>query len=96
MRGSSDLSVTLKKGTLLIAEFGEYSDFYYESPLRMLKTYTKAQLIADYKAQWYPSSSYDDKPPPREFTDWLVKSGRAEIVENVHSWHIASYGEFDD
>ncbi len=90
-----DLSQTLKKGTLLIIETGEYSDREWGGPVRVLKTATKAQLADDYRREWKKTpDSWDEEPDPYGFLPWLISSGRAEDVENVHSWHVGSYAEF--
>jgi hypothetical protein len=92
-----DLSQSLKKGTLLIIETGEYSDHSRDGPVRLLKTFTKAQLADDYRSEWRSKDKddWDDRPNPYDFLPWLIASGRAEYVENVHSWHVGSYGEFE-
>ena len=90
-----DLSQTLKKGTLLIIETGEYSDRDWRGPVRVLKTATKAQLADDYRREWKKTpDSWHEEPDPDGFLPWLIASGRAEDVENVHSWHVGSYAEF--
>ncbi len=90
----SDLSQRLKKGTLLIVETGEYSDRKWLGPVRMLKTVTKAKLAEDYRREW-KKSSWCDTPNPDDFLPWLIASGRAEDIENVHAWHVGSYNEFE-
>ena len=91
-----DLSQTLKKGTLLIVETGEYSDRGWAGPVRLLKTFTKAQLADDYRSEWKkPKDGWHDQPDPDGFLPWLIESGRAEDVDNVHSWHVGSYSEFE-
>lgn len=93
-----DLSQTLKAGSLLIIETGEYSDRSWSDPVRLLKDVVKADIADGYRAAW-PSlkEKYDDddRPDPSGFLLWLVKSGYAEDVANVHSWHIGSYGDFE-
>lgn len=90
-----DLSQVLKKGTLLILETGEYSDSSWHGPVRMLKDATKADLAEAFASEWSPPAEYpDDKPEPHDFMPWLIKSGYAETVEEIASWHVGSYGEF--
>ena len=92
----NDLSQVLKKGTLLVIETGEYSDRNWFGPIRMLKSATKEKLVGEYKDQWVQEkNSYQDKPDCDGFLPWLIKSGYAEDVDNVHSWHVGSYGDFE-
>jgi hypothetical protein len=87
----------LKSGTLLIIEEGEYSDRTWDGPVRLLCDYTKQQLADDFKLEWRKEDydDWSDKPSPSDFVPWLIKTKRAEAVDNVHSWHIGSYGEFE-
>lgn len=93
----NDLSQTLAAGTLLIIETGEYSDSRWDGPVRLLKASTKQELADAYRAEWkkedFPNG-WHDEACPEDFLPWLVKSGRAEAVEGVHSWHVGSYSEF--
>jgi hypothetical protein len=92
----TDLSQTLKKGTLLVIETGEYSDRCTSDPVRLLKTATKEKLAEDFKKEWKPTEfSWNDVPDPGDFLSWLVSSGRAEAVDDVHTWHVGSYGRFE-
>lgn len=92
----NDLSQTLKKGTLLIVETGEYSDRCWDGPVRMLKTITKADLAEKYREEWKPDPRWpNEKPGPSDFMPWLVKAGWAEAIKNFESWHVGSYGEFE-
>lgn len=95
----NDLQQPLKKGTLLVIETGEYSDRNWFGPVRMLKTASKADLIEKFREQWKPPADaeyeWEKKPNSGDFMPWLVKSGFAEDVPNVESWHVGSYGDFD-
>ena len=91
----NDTSQTLKKGTILIIETGEYSDRHWHGPVRLLKTTTKEKLAADYRRTWKPQNEWEDRPEPSGFLPWLVQTKRAEDIENVHAWHVGSYGEFE-
>jgi hypothetical protein len=94
----NDLSQKLEAGTLLIIETGEYSDRDWRGPVRLIAPATKQELVDAFKSEWkkedYPES-WRDAPGPEDFLPWLIKSGRAEDVENVHAWHVGSYGEFE-
>lgn len=91
-----EIPATLKKGTLLIIETGEYSDRSWGGPVRMLKTVAKAELVEKYREEWKPPPEWpDEKPSPNDFLPWLVKAGWAEDVDNTESWHVGSYGDFE-
>lgn len=91
----NDLSQVLKKGTLLVVETGEYSDRAYHGPVRMLGDFAKADLAEQFKSEWKPANEYDDRPDPSDFLPWLIKTGKAETIEGIHSWHVGSYGVFE-
>jgi hypothetical protein len=91
----NDLSRTLKKGTLLIIETGEYSDRSWSGPVRLLGDYVKADLAEEFKREWKPENDWDDRPSPGEFLPWLIKAGKAESVDDVEEWHVGSYGDFE-
>ena len=89
-----DLSQTLKKGTLLVVETGDY-DRIWLGLVRMLITTTKAKLAKDYRREWKkPPDGWYDSPNPDGFLSWLIASGRAEAVKNVKAWHVGSHGRF--
>lgn len=93
---TADLDQILRAGTLLILEHGEYSDFNYDAPLRLLKDFTKRELIDSFSKEW-EQKDYDSAfsfPNYWDFAAWLVRSGRAEAAENVTTWHLGSYGDF--
>jgi hypothetical protein len=90
----NDLSQVLKAGTLLIVESGEYSDSRWAGPVRILKDAVKADLAEAYRREWKPENDWEDRPSPDGFLPWLVKTGRAEEVDNVHAWHVGSYSDF--
>lgn len=84
----NDLSQILSAGTLLIIETGENSDFSWAGPVRIIKDVTKAELVEQFR------SDQKGDPRPDDFLPWLVKTGWAEDVDNVTSWHIG-YGKFE-
>ena len=100
----NDLSQTLEVGTVLIIEVGEYSDRRWSGPVRVIKPFIKADAADKFVKQherrrryWKPEYEGDeyDKPDPDAFLPWLVKTGYVEHVDNVTSWHVGSYGDFD-
>lgn len=91
-----DLDQIIAAGTLLIIETGEYSDQSWHGPVRMTRDATKRELADAYRAQWVKGPDYwNDGPKPGDFLPWLVKAGHAEHVDNVQSWHVGSYGQFE-
>lgn len=97
----NDLSQTLKAGTLLIIETGEYSDRGWGGPVKLLRNFTKQELADDYRKEWRKEDfsengySWNDEANPNDFLPWLIKTKRAEHVDDVHSWHIGSYSSFE-
>jgi len=93
---TSDLSQTLKAGTLLIIETGEYSDKQWNGPVRMLGDYTKKELAELFLREWAPEPEKDwqTHARPENFLSWLVKSGKVEFVP-AENWHVGCYGDFE-
>jgi hypothetical protein len=92
----NDLSQVLKAGTLLIIESGEYSNLDWSGPVRLLRDCIKQELADDYRREWVKGEDdWRDKPDPDGFLPWLIKTGRAEAVDDVHCWHVGSYGNFE-
>lgn len=87
----------LKKGTLLLIETGEYSDKSWGGPVRLLKSTSRTKLADAFKKQHVQQDPDDpfDRPDPRDFLPWLIKSGFAEAIDNFESWHVGSYGSFE-
>lgn len=92
----NDLSQKLEKGTLLIIETGEYSDRSWSGPVRMLVSATKQELADAYRGEWVKEpDGWRDEVNPEDFLPWLIKTSRAEHVENITNWHVGSYGYFE-
>ena len=92
----NDLSQTLEKGTLLVLETGEYSDRSTMDPVRLLVTATKQELADAYRAQWKKGADdWNDEPDASGFIAWLTATKKVEAVDNVHTWHVGSYGRFE-
>ena len=87
---NTDLTQALTKGTLLIIEHGEYSDKSWQGPVRLLADYTKSDLSDQFLREW----EHEDWPCANEFLPWLVRTGKAESVDNIHRWHVGSYSNF--
>ena len=91
-----DLSQTLGAGTMLIIETGEYSDRGWSGPVLLLGTFTKQELADAYRKEWKKDDDdWYNKPTPEGFLPWLIRSGRAEDVSGVVSWHVGWYGDFE-
>lgn len=85
----------LKPGDLLLIDGGEYSDKYTIGPFRVLKPMTRAEVAAQYVADFKPDpDAPDGKPDESGFLPWLVSKGYVEDVESV-SWYVGSYGQFE-
>jgi hypothetical protein len=82
----------IKAGTTLILEHGEYSDYTFAGPFRVLKDFDQAEVCAEFRAQWKPDPQEDwrDSPSEYEFIGWISKAGYVEDVP-AHKWHIGSY-----
>lgn len=93
----TDLDQVIAAGTLLIIETGEYSDQRWTGPVRILRDVSRRELADGYRSTW----KQDDERPwqtgadPDGFLPWLVTAGYAEDVENVQSWHVGNYSEFE-
>jgi hypothetical protein len=97
---SDDLDQALCAGTLLIIETGEYSDKTWNGPVRVLKPLSKSQVADQFREEhrksWEPKFAGDwYECRPDDFLPWLVAAGYVEHVDDVHSWHVGSYGEFE-
>jgi hypothetical protein len=88
----SDLSQTIKAGTLLIIETGEYSDRDWQSPVRVLKDFVKFDVAEEFKAL---PRSRRRSPGPADFLPWLITAGYVEAVDDVTSWHVGCYSQFE-
>lgn len=91
----ADLDVPFKVGDLLIIETGEYSDSSWAGPVRVIREFTRRDVGERYRKEGKPDYSWEEKPGPHGFLPWLVKERYVEAVDNVHSWHVGSYGDFN-
>lgn len=92
----------IKAGSILTLETGEYSDFTYHGPFKVLKDINQRQVVELFRAQWKPTldpgeelGAWDNHPDPYEFMWWLTKEGYIEDIASHHSWHIGSYGRLE-
>ena len=93
----TDLDQVIAAGTLLIIETGEYSDRGWGGPVRILRDVKRSHLAEQYRASWKPDAKrpWDRGPSPDGFLPWLISAGHAEDVENIQSWHVGTYDEFE-
>lgn len=84
----------VKKDTLLVLETGEYSDYTFHGPFRVIKDYDEAEVIEGYKKGFIPEYEGDDSPDPHGFGGWMIAQGYLELLEHL-SWHVGSYGTFE-
>ena len=86
----------IRAGTLLTIEFGEYSDFSYAGPFRVLKDFDQAGISEEYRRHWQNESPDKDissflNDSERKFVSWLAREGFVEDADSV-SWHVGSSG----
>lgn len=81
----------IKEGTTLILEHGEYSDYCFDGPFVVLRTFDQAAVSEAFKAQWQPKYGEDwEEPQEEEFIGYLTAQRYIEPME-AHRWHIGSY-----
>lgn len=84
----------IETGAVLVIETGEYSDYSFTGPFRVLKAFDQAEIVEAYAAET-PKQEWSDKPDLEPFIPWLVKHGYIEDVPGVVSWHVGGYGRFE-
>jgi hypothetical protein len=96
-----DLSQTLKAGTILNLTQGQYSDYTFDGPFRVLKDFVKQDAYDAFltaMAIKYPSGSGEDDYEARSinnFVAFLSTSGFVTPVEGAESWYLGGYALFD-
>lgn len=85
----------IKAGTILVLETGEYSDYTFHGPLRVLRDFDQAEVVGLHREQWTPPNEWEHEPDTDSLMGWLVTSGYVEAIDNVVSWHIGSYGRVE-
>lgn len=83
-------------GTVLLFEYGEYSDFGYCGPFHVVKEINREREADAYRAAWKPNPdwSWDRGPSEDGFPIWLVKEGFIADVPLATSWYIGGFGRF--
>ena len=88
----------ITEGATLVFETGEYSDYSFTGPFRVLRAFDQAEIVEAYKAAWraeHPTPGVWDEADSPGLVAWMVKGGYVEDVPNVVSWHIGSYGRLE-
>jgi hypothetical protein len=86
--------IELKAGDALILETGEYSDFSYSGPFRVLKPLRLSQALLDEcRAAFLPSYPGAEFRPD-DIGAALNRLGYVEDMETT-SVHVGSYGDID-
>lgn len=81
------------KGTILLLEEGEYSDFGYVAHLVTLQDLDVREAIDRFKEQYEAEDSWDT-PRPSSFVAWLIATQQcAPLV--CQTLHIGSYGALE-
>jgi hypothetical protein len=83
----------IEAGTILVLEHGEYSDYSFDGPVRVVKDFDQKEVCDAFLAQWTKGTGSDWRPYPDEsqFIAWLTKEQYVESMDNVHSWYLGSY-----
>lgn len=86
----------LEAGDILMIEAGQYSDFYYMGPFRVVKAMKRADVSARFVAEFTPDPTrpLHRRPNPSDFTAWLAREGYIEDIPSA-AWHAGDYGDFD-
>lgn len=75
----------IKAGTILTLEHGEYSDWSYEGPFRVVHDFDQQMAADAFKAANKSTWSWD-------FAEWLSREGYVEDVPDGFRWYLGSYG----
>jgi hypothetical protein len=84
----------VKAGTILVMTHGEYSDYSYTGPFRVVKDFDQAEIAETFRNAWaaVPREAWEKRPSEHEFIGWLSTEGFVEDVANSWEWYIGSYG----
>lgn len=83
----------IKAGTVLVFDHGEYSDYSFSGPFRVLKDFDQADVAEKFRDDWrsQPREEWNDTPSETDFIAWMNKNGYVEDMPS-HQWHIGAYG----
>lgn len=80
-------------GAVLVIEFGEYSDYGFNGPFKVLRSFDQGEVSEDFRRQWKKGpDDAGDLPYAKHFIDWMTKQGYIEPLQNAHVWNVGSYG----
>lgn len=91
--------MNLNIGDVLILERGEYNDYTYDGPFRVIKPFDRTEVAKQFGAEWQPELGQRDEyenPDPGDFSAWLAKNGYIENVyiedlSGVVTWYVGAY-----
>lgn len=87
--------IALQPGAVLMLSTGEYSDYSFSGPFRVLKPLTfNAALLAELKADWKPEYEWD-KFSCSAVAGRLATLGYVEDMEATEI-HVGSYDDVDE
>lgn len=78
----TDLDQILTKGTVLLLETGEYSDYSVENPLVILMDFSKRKVAEEYRIY---CALGGEEPDPGYFGAWLITQGYVEDLSRARS-----------
>lgn len=81
----------IRAGTVLVFDHGEYSDYSFTGPFRVLKDFDQAEVSEQFREQWKAPNEWRNNPDESEFISWMNLTGYVEDLPS-HQWHIGSYG----
>ena len=82
-------------GTILVLETGEYSDYTFSGPFRVLRDFDQTEVVAAHVAQWIAPNDWEKAPDTDSFMGWLSSERYIEPIDGVVSWYIGSYGRLE-
>lgn len=81
----------IKAGEILILSHGEYSDYGFDGPFKVIREFDQAELSEEFLKDWRQSGEPEwGRPGEFKFIAWLSKAGYIEDLAS-HNWHIGSY-----
>lgn len=85
------LKFWVPQATIMVFTEGEYSDYGYIGPFKVLKGFDRRLVVEEFRDQWSGDSR---SIRPSDFYSWLAKAGYIEDIDNSMSWHLGEYGGF--
>lgn len=84
----------MKAGDYLMLSTGEYSDYSFSGPYKILKDFTFGEIVEEIKENFKPSYE-GDEIDNYSVAPYLIKRGYIEDVENCTEVHCGSYGRLE-